>query len=96
MAKFISDMDHPDAPKIEFPLDYAIKVIGDNHDNFIAEVAEIVCRFDENFAANKIVPIPSRKGTFVSLRFSFWATGKDQLDEMHQALQTLKAVKMVI
>ena len=46
-------LEYIDISEIVDRVGNAIKVIGDNHDNFIAEVAEIVCRFDENFAANK-------------------------------------------
>jgi len=86
----------PDAPKIEFPLDYPIKVIGDNHDQFRAMVIEVVKQFDPKFTGDNLVPVPSKKGTFVSLRFSIWATGKDQLSSMHQALLKVQGVKMVL
>jgi uncharacterized protein len=92
----MSKKQAPDAPKIEFPLDYPIKVIGDNEDNLAALVSDIVKQFDPKFDAEKIVKVPSSKGTFVSLRFSIWATGEDQLGNMHETLIKLSCVKMVL
>lgn len=86
----------PDAPKIEFPLDYPIKVIGNNDDDFAELVGAIIKDYDPKFDATTIVKVPSSKGAFVSLRFSIWATGEDQLGKMHQALIKLNCVKMVL
>jgi len=86
----------PEAPKIEFPLDYPIKVIGDNIEALDTEVARIVSQHDARFDPSKMTRVPSRNGTFVSLRFSIWATGKDQLDQMHKDLIKLDFVKMVM
>ncbi|TNC80060.1 MAG: hypothetical protein C9356_16090 [Oleiphilus sp.] len=86
----------PKAPKIEFPLDYPIKVIGTNEQDFEVQVSEVIERFDQGFDRKSIVKVASRKATFVSLRFSIWATGKDQLAGMHQELMKLSCVKMVL
>lgn len=92
----MNDNQQQEAPKIEFPLDYPIKVIGDNHEHFMVEVAAVVQRFDPKFQAKSITKVPSKKGTFVSLRFSIWATGEEQLSSMHKALLDVQAVKMVL
>lgn len=89
-------MTQPEAPKIEFPLDYPIKVIGDNSDDFQAMVAKIVTQFDPKFDASSITRNPSRNGTFVSLRLSLWATGEEQLQSMYKALKDTGHVKMVL
>ena len=88
--------DHPDAPKIEFPLDYPIKVIGDNGDSFISDVSDVIKQYDPKFDQTCIKPVPSKKGTFVSLRLTIWATGEEQLDALHKALVALPNVKMVL
>lgn len=85
-----------DAPKIEFPLDYPIKVIGDNRDGFSDDVSKVIVKFDPKFDGRKIKAIPSRKGTFVSLRLTIWATGKEQLADLHQALLKVSGVKTVL
>ena len=89
-------MTQPDTPKIEFPLNYPIKVIGDNSDGFQATVVRIVTQFDPKFDASSITLIPSRNGTFVSLRLSLWATGEDQLQGMYKALKETGHVKMIL
>lgn len=92
----MANTQQPEAPKIEFPLDYPIKVIGDNHEAFAARVIAVVKLHDPKFTGENLVPIPSKKGTFVSLRFSIWAIGEDQLKAMHQALLKVDGVKMVL
>lgn len=92
----MTDPQAPEAPKIEFPLDYPIKVIGNNEDDFELIVSEVIERFDPGFDREAIVKVASRKATFVSLRFSIWATGKDQLSGLHQELMKLSCVKMVL
>lgn len=89
-------MVEQEPPKIEFPLDYPIKVIGNNDSDFADQVSAVVKQFDPGFDPASIVEVASRKATFVSLRFSIWATGKDQLSSMHQALLKLDSVKMVL
>lgn len=85
-----------EAPKIEYPLDYPIKVIGDNYEGFAHQVAQVIKRHDPKFNADSIEPVASKKATFVSLRFSIWATSKAQIEGMYQDLKQVSGVKMVL
>jgi putative lipoic acid-binding regulatory protein len=83
-------------PELEFPCPYPIKVIGDNEPDFAAAMGEIVRKHAEDFDPSTIEVNASRNGNFVSLRINFNATGREQLDALHQALSASGRVKMVI
>ncbi|MFT5100460.1 MAG: putative lipoic acid-binding regulatory protein [Planctomycetaceae bacterium] len=84
-----------DAPKIEFPCDYPIKVILENDSAAIAKV-EAVARSHDPRLVDQIEVRPSKKGNYVSMRISFWATGIPQLDALFAELKQLSAVRMVL
>ncbi len=83
-------------PKIEFPCDYPIKVIGAASTEFAGDIIEIVRGFDETVTAEKVTERPSKKGNYVSLTICLRATGESQLSELFKALKTLPAVQMVL
>ncbi|MFT7243855.1 MAG: putative lipoic acid-binding regulatory protein [Candidatus Azotimanducaceae bacterium] len=84
-----------DAPKIEFPCAYPIKVILDNDLTAIAEVEAIARRYDPKLQ-DQIEVRPSKKGAYVSLRLSFWATSLSQIEALFAELKQLSAVRMVL
>ncbi len=83
-------------PKIEFPCDYPIKVIGAASPEFAQEILDIVQGFDETVTAGKVTERPSKNGNYVSLTIRLWATGEPQLTELFKALKTIPAVQMVL
>ena len=85
-----------DAPKIEFPCEYPIKVIGYDKDNFRNAIADIIKQYCPEFDATRISVIDSRNGKYVSLRFAIFAQGEKQLQELFLDLKTNKHVKMVL
>lgn len=89
-------MAEPEAPKIEFPCDYPFKVIGSATDDFVQNVATIVCGFHPEFKASQIQTIDSRKGNYVSLRFSVVAESEAQVKDMFLQLKALSNVQMVL
>ena len=89
-------MSEPEAPKIEFPCDHPIKVLGRQHDNFRPLVLEVFERHAPGFNRETIAEKNSAKGTFCSLTITIVATGKDQLDALHKDLMATGAVQMVI
>ena len=89
-------MTESSAPKIEFPCDYSLKVIGDQSEDFAEVVAEIVRSHDPHFDAACISHQPSRNGRFVSLRLTMRATGEAQLKALFQALKATGRVHMVV
>lgn len=85
----------PDAPKIEFPCDYPIRIMGEACEEFLTTVIAIV----EQHATvqhDSIRCRDSSKGTYVSAHVIIRATGEVQLNDLHLALREYKAVKMVL
>ena len=85
-----------DAPRIEFPCDYPIKVIGVNHRTLRDTVVEIVRLHAPDLADETISCRDSREGRYCSVRLSIIATGEPQLRALHQALLEEPLVKLVI
>ncbi len=83
-------------PKIEFPCDYPVKVLGRSVPEFEATIVEVIERHSPGFPRDSIRLRPSREGTFVSLSVQITATGKPQLEALHQDLLATGLVQMVI
>ena len=89
-------MKEPDAPKIEFPCDYPIKVLGVSSDAFEGIILEVFERHAPGFDQQTVAAKASRNGTFTSLTITITATGPEQLEALHQDLLATGHVKMVI
>ena len=83
-------------PKIEFPCNYPIKVIGDFHAGFTQEILDIVRRYDATVALEKVKERPSSKGNYRSITIPFWATGEPQLKQLFADLKECPSVRMVL
>jgi len=83
-------------PKIEFPCDYPIKILGEARVDFIDRVFDLVKLHAPDTEKHHISTRDSSKGTFVSVQIVIVATGVDQLEQIHQTLRSYDAVKMVI
>ena len=89
-------MTEPEAPKIEFPCDYPIKVLGRSSEVYQTVILEVFERHAPGFDRQAIEVRDSRKGTFTSLTITITATGKEQLDALHRDLMATGHVQMVI
>lgn len=89
-------MTEPEAPKIEFPCDYPIKVLGRSSETYQMVILEVFERHAPGFDRQTIEVRDSRKGTFTSLTITITATGKEQLDALHRDLMATGHVQMVI
>ncbi len=87
-------MDEP--PKIEFPCDYPIKIIGEASPDYVNQVLRIVNRYDANCTVANSSIRPSRKGKYAALTINFWALSEQQLASLFIDLKQLKAVRMVL
>jgi putative lipoic acid-binding regulatory protein len=83
-------------PKIEFPCDYPVKVLGRQVPEFESAILEIFERHDPALSRDRVTMRPSREGTFVSLTVFITATGKPQLEALHRDLMATGLVQMVI
>lgn len=89
-------MTEPEAPKIEFPCEYPIKVLGRSSETYQMVILEVFERHAPGFDRQTIEVRDSRKGTFTSLTITITATGKEQLDALHRDLMATGHVQMVI
>ncbi|WP_097460885.1 HP0495 family protein [Mangrovitalea sediminis] len=89
-------MSEPTPPKIEFPCDYGIKVIGDAAPDFKQFVMEVVSRHDPELVEERVSINASRNGRFFSVRLTIVATGEPQLKALFEELKASGRVHMVL
>lgn len=90
------DGGNEEAPKIEFPCDYPIKVLGRAAPDFEDLIVEVISRHTAPIDPANVKLRASGKGTFVSITVIIVATGVDQLDIIHKDLLATGRVQMVI
>jgi putative lipoic acid-binding regulatory protein len=83
-------------PKIEFPCDYPIKVLGRSADDLREVILTVFERHAPGFDRTTVSARASSKGTFTAITITITATGKEQLDALHQDLLATGRVQMVI
>lgn len=86
----------PDAPKIEFPCQYPIKVICNAGETVVEQVLTVVRQHDPALDADKLVVQDSKNGRFQSLRLIMNATSEQQLQMLFTDLKATGQVHMVL
>ncbi|ROT96263.1 DUF493 domain-containing protein [Marinobacter sp. R17] len=89
-------MSEPQPPKIEFPCDYVIKVIGTAAPDFREFVVEVVERHAPGIDETDITINDSRQGRFSSVQIKIVATGEPQLKALFEELKASGRVHMVL
>ena len=89
-------MSEPTPPKIEFPCEYFIKVIGDAAPDFQDFVFEVVRSHAPDLQPENVSVKASSGGRFTSVHLSFIATGEPQLQAMFVELKASGRVHMVL
>ncbi len=89
-------MAEPPVPRITFPCDYPIKVLGRSSEDFQRLVFATVERHAPGFDRRRVLLKTSRKGTFASLTLFITATGSEQLQVLHRDLMDTGVVQMVL
>ena len=84
-----------DAPRIEFPCSYPIKVIGEVKGSE-SHIISIVREHAPEVTPDQVTTRLSSKGKYQSIRFTIMATGEVQLKALHQALMSVPGVRMVL
>ncbi|WP_166251821.1 HP0495 family protein [Marinobacter salicampi] len=83
-------------PKIEFPCDYSIKVIGTAAPDFRDFVVAVVQRHAPELTDADVSVNNSSKGRFSSIRLTIVATGEPQLKALFEELKASGRVHMVL
>ncbi len=89
-------MTDQEAPKIEFPCDYPIKVLGEAGSELHALVIEVMECHAPGFDQTKVTVRDSRKGNFQAITVTITATGERQLGNIFTDLKVSPLVKMVL
>ncbi|HEB28899.1 MAG TPA: DUF493 domain-containing protein [Porticoccus sp.] len=89
-------MSDPEAPKIEFPCDYPIKVLGKAGAELHALVIEVMECHAPGFDQARITVRDSRNGTFQAITVTITATGESQLQALFDDLKVSPLVQMVL
>ena len=89
-------MSDTQAPKIEFPCDYGIKVVANSVEGFEKVVLDIASEHDPQFDPATLVVNPSKTGKYNAYNFRIWATGEPQLKALFEAYKATGEVHFVL
>lgn len=83
-------------PKIEFPCDYPIKVMGVAGEELHTVVKEVMFRHAPGFDETTITVRDSTQGNYQAVTVTITATGVHQLQAIFTDLKSCTCVKMVL
>lgn len=81
---------------MEFPQDFPIKVMGEQHPEFTATVLQVVQKHAPATTETNISSRPSSKGNYVSATVVIRAESQEQLDNIYRSLSGHPMVKVVL
>ncbi len=90
----VCPLDNP--PKIEFPCDYPIKVMGPAAPDFKACILDALVESDTTFIQETIAVVDSKNGRFQSVRVTIKAQSESHLFSLHQCLKDTGRVQLVL
>ncbi|MBK10423.1 MAG: hypothetical protein CL810_12835 [Cobetia sp.] len=83
-------------PKIEFPCDFSLKIVGTAAEDLVEVVCNILEVHAPGFDATAITWQDSKNGNYRSIRVVIRATSTDQLDALHRDLKATGRIHMVL
>lgn len=89
-------MTAPEAPRIQFPCTYPIKVMGLAEPGFATDVIAIFQRHAPECSDKQVSTRLSAKGNYMALTITIEASGHRQLQELFADLKAMPSVKMVL
>ncbi|RKR06404.1 hypothetical protein C7446_1347 [Kushneria sinocarnis] len=84
------------APRIEFPCYYTIRIVGNNAVDFETSMLDVVERFDPEVDRGAVTHHDSRSGKYRSLHVTLYTTGEQQLKALFDELKATGMVQMVL
>ena len=88
--------DTQQAPKIKYPCEYPIKIIGQSDPDLYTLVIKVMETHSPGFEHSKITVRDSKNRNFQSITVVIIATGPDQLESLFSDLKVDPLVKMVL
>jgi hypothetical protein len=89
-------MAQQEPPRIEFPCDYSIRIVGKAAIDFQELVVDVVAVHAPDLDRSRVSIKDSSKGTFASVTLFIQATGPEQLEAIFTDLKATGRVSMVI
>ena len=89
-------MSEQEPPKIEFPCDYPIKIMGVAGGELHTIVKEVMIKHAPGYDEAKITIRDSAQGNYQAITVTIIATGPDQLQAIFTDLKISQHVKMVL
>ena len=81
---------------MHFPCDFALKVMGENSDDYAAYVLSICQKHVAGVTENCLHTRPSRNGKYIAVTVKLIATSRQQLDDLYIELNAYKHTKMAL
>lgn len=81
---------------IEFPCDFPIKVMGEQHAEFLTTVIALVQTRLPAFDDSRVETRISSGGRYISLTCTVYVTSKPQLDDLYRLLSQHPMIKVVL
>ncbi len=89
-------MTDENAPSIKYPIEFPLRVIGANDEDFEPFVVEIVRRHVPDLLEENIVSHFSNNSRYRSVDFHFIAQSRAQVDAIYAELSSHKRVLMIL
>jgi putative lipoic acid-binding regulatory protein len=83
-------------PRIEFPCDYPVKIVGENRDSFTTTVVELTRMHAPEITEEQVRVRASRNGNYCAVTITIRATGTAQLSALHETLKAYPLVRLVL
>ena len=94
--KNIKRYESQDPPKIEYPCDYPIKVLGDSGIDLYTLVMTVMESYSPGFNKSKTTVKDSKNGTYQAITVTITATGTEQIQSLFDDLKVNPLVKIVL
>lgn len=85
-----------ESPVLKFPLEFPVKVLGRDTEEFHAAVSAIVEQHVAPLESLQVSRQSSSEGRFVSITVTFTAASREQLDALYHALSSSPHVLMAL
>ena len=87
---------HTAPPLIDFPCEFAIKVMGETHETFAATIIADIQTIVPTFGAEHVEMRASSAGKYISLTCTVYVISQAQLDDVYRLLSANPLVKFAL
>lgn len=83
-------------PLIEFPCDFAIKIMGETQKDFAQTITELIQTKQPSFDASKVDMRASTGGKYISLTCTVHVHSQTELDDIYRVISAHPLVKFTL